>query len=74
MEKTTIKQLKKLGLNNSEIKIYTYLLEYGVSTPTIISKKTLILRPNCYSVLDNLERMGIVNWRISYSHTSLQSD
>lgn len=53
-------QLKEFGLKQSEIRIYLYLLEQGVSTPPQIAAGTLIARPNCYLVLQTLEDKGLI--------------
>ena len=53
-------KLKKLGLNQSEIRIYLYLLEHGVSTPPQIANGTKIARTNCYNVLNKLKEGGLI--------------
>lgn len=53
-------QLKKIGLLDSEIKVYLYLLEYGISTPPQIAKGTGIMRTNCYNVLQGLTSKDLV--------------
>jgi len=59
-----LKRLKNIGLNNSEITVYLYLLEFGLSTPPQISKGTKIARTNCYNILRNLKDMGLVTSRM----------
>ncbi|MBI4599134.1 helix-turn-helix transcriptional regulator, partial [Candidatus Uhrbacteria bacterium] len=49
-----------IGLKESEIKIYLYLLEHGVSTPPNVSRGTNIARPNCYPILQDLKDKGLV--------------
>lgn len=51
---TLKEQLKTLGLNATEIRVYLYLLEHGLATPSQISKGTGIQRPNTYHVLQSL--------------------
>lgn len=53
-------QLKEIGLFESEIKVYLYLLENGLSTPPQIAKGTKIARPNCYQVLRSLKERGLI--------------
>jgi sugar-specific transcriptional regulator TrmB len=53
-------QLKSIGLNHSEISVYLFLLENGVSTPPIVSRGTKIARTNCYNVLQALEEKGLI--------------
>jgi sugar-specific transcriptional regulator TrmB len=47
-------QLKQIGLKDSEIKIYLYLLEHGAALPPQIAKGTGIVRNNLYSLLRSL--------------------
>lgn len=53
-------QLKLLGLNNSEITVYLFLLENGLSTPPIVSQGTKISRSNCYNILAELKNKGLI--------------
>lgn len=53
-------KLKSLGLNSSEVAIYLFLLENGVSTILGISKGTNILRTNCYGVIKNLQEKELI--------------
>lgn len=52
--------LKDLGLVSSEIRVYLYLLEHGLSTPTQIARGTGIQRTNCYHVLRSLLEKGLI--------------
>ncbi|HLD17846.1 MAG TPA: helix-turn-helix domain-containing protein [Patescibacteria group bacterium] len=54
-------QLKQVGLQGNEIKIYLYLLGQGVSTPPQIAKGTGITRTNCYHLLRNLKEKGLLS-------------
>lgn len=56
----TTSQLKSIGLNHSEITVYLYLLENGISTPPIVSRGTKIARTNCYNVLQSLTEKGLI--------------
>lgn len=53
-------QLSQIGLNKSEIAIYLYILENGLSTPPKIAKGTGIVRTNCYHVLQQLKERGLL--------------
>ena len=52
-------ELQQLGLTNSEITIYLYLLENGVCAPPIIATGTAIARTNCYHILQGLKSKGL---------------
>ena len=53
--------LKQLDLNHSEITVYLFLLENGVSTPSIVSRETKIARTNCYHIFKSLELKGLIS-------------
>ncbi len=53
-------QLQKLALTKSEVKIYLFLLEEGVSSPPQVAKGTGIARTNCYSILASLKEKGLI--------------
>jgi len=52
--------LKKFGLQKSEIRVYVYLLENGLSTPPTIARGTGIARTNCYNILHELKEKGLI--------------
>lgn len=52
--------LKTLGLQQSEIRIYLYIMENGVSTPPQIAKGTGIARTNCYNVVESLKAKELI--------------
>ena len=54
------KQLEELGLTESEIRLYLYLLKQGVSTPPQIAKGVGVARPNCYKILQSLKEKGLI--------------
>ncbi len=54
------KELHLLGLSASEIRIYLYLLGYGLATPSKIAKGTGMQRPNTYHVLTSLMEKGLL--------------
>ncbi len=53
-------ELRKFGLQKSEIRVYLYLLEQGLSTPPGIAKGTGIARTNCYNILKELKEKGLI--------------
>lgn len=54
------KQLKKLDLKDSEIKIYLTLLSIGKAGVSEISRKTSINRTTAYSPLESLSKKGLI--------------
>lgn len=54
------KELSEIGLSKSEITIYSYLLENGLSSPPQIAKGTKIARTNCYNILQSLKEKGLI--------------
>lgn len=54
------KGLAQLGLNQSEITVYLYILEQGLATPPQIAKGTRIARSNTYHILKNLKEKGFI--------------
>ena len=56
--------LKKLGLDEKEIKVYLALLRLGSVTASKISKETDIDRATCYRYLDSLINKGLVSYVI----------
>ncbi len=54
------KHLKLAGLNQSEITVYLYLLENGLSSPPDVSHGTKITRTNCYNILNELISKGLI--------------
>ena len=57
---TIEEQLRSLSLTKSEIKIYLFLLEQGLSTPPQVASGTGIVRTNCYNVLVSLKDQGLI--------------
>lgn len=53
-------QLKLIGLNHSEITVYLFLLENGLSAPPQVSRGTSIARTNCYNILESLLGKGLI--------------
>lgn len=56
------KSLKKLGLEESEIKVYLTLLKIGSSTVTILAKQTNLNRSYLYDILERLINRGLVSF------------
>lgn len=54
--------LKRIGLSESEIKVYLSLLKLGKANVTIIAEESGIHRTNIYSILDKLKDMGLVSY------------
>lgn len=54
------KELKKIGLHRSEIKVYTHLLQAGMATPPQIAKAVGIARTNCYNLLQSLKAKKLI--------------
>jgi len=53
-------QLNAIGLTKSEIAVYLFLIENGISTPPRISKGTKIARTNCYNILQSLKEKRLI--------------
>ena len=60
IESKAEKQLKNLGLNSYEVKIWTALLSRGVSTAGELSDIANVPRSRSYDVLESLEKKGFV--------------
>lgn len=53
-------QLRQLGLGQSEVKVYLFLLEHGLASPSEVAKGLSMQRPNTYQVLRSLVERGLV--------------
>lgn len=53
-------ELKKIGLNKSELKVYMHLLANGLSSPPQIAAATGIARTNIYHLIDDLLERGLI--------------
>ena len=53
-------ELKNIGLNKSEIAVYLYLLEHGVSSPAEIANGVQSIRTNTYNVLQELRDKSLI--------------
>jgi len=56
-----LEQIKKLGVQNNEARIYLALLELGRATVTEISKKASLNRTTGYDILERLCLKGVAN-------------
>ena len=54
--------LKKLGLTEGEIKVYTSLIKMGRAPITIISSKTGLNRTGLYDIMEGLIEKGLVSY------------
>jgi len=55
-----IDQIKKLGLNEYESRVYNSMLKIGKSSAVLVSKQAAIPRARVYDVLFSLEKKGFV--------------
>lgn len=53
-------ELQQIGLNKSEISIYTFLIQNGTSSVQNVSRETKISRTNCYYVFKQLTEKGLI--------------
>jgi sugar-specific transcriptional regulator TrmB len=56
-----IEELKKIGLNEKEAKIYLALLELGEANIQQLSKKSAVKRTTVYDILEGLKQKGLIN-------------
>jgi len=54
-------ELKKIGLNKNEIKVYLSALELGEATTTRLSQKSKVKRTTVYLVTDSLKGKGLIS-------------
>jgi HTH-type transcriptional regulator, sugar sensing transcriptional regulator len=57
----TLKELKKIGLTDGEIKVYKALLELGETTKTNLAKKAEVSPSNIYDITNRLLEKGIIS-------------
>ncbi len=57
-----LKELEVLGLSNGEIKVYSAILEIGITSLNNIQEKTGIERRNIYDILNKLIEKGLVSF------------
>ncbi len=61
------KQLKELGFEDKEIRVYLACLEEGLNTPTSLGKKTGLKRATVYFYLDKLKQKELIIYEIKKS-------
>lgn len=54
-------ELKKIGLNKNEVKVYLAALELGEATTTRLSQKSKVKRTTVYLVTDSLKEKGLIS-------------
>jgi sugar-specific transcriptional regulator TrmB len=64
--------LKKIGLTSGEIKVYSAVLEIGISSLNSIHEKTGIERRNIYDILNKLIEKGLVSYTIEKGKKKFQ--
>ena len=57
-----IEELKLLGLNEIDVKVYLKLLEIGESLASEIAKKSNVSRASIYDILERLQKEGLVSF------------
>lgn len=67
-----IKNLRELGLSEGEIKVYTAVLELGISSLNKIQEKTGIERRNIYDILNKLIEKGLISYTIEKGKRTYQ--
>ena len=67
-------QLRTLGLHQTEIVIYLFLLKNGLSTPPVVSRETGIARTNCYNILLELKEKGLIEEKIQAKKKAYQAN
>jgi len=56
-----INALKRIGLSESDIKVYTSLIKLGKANVGLIAEASGVHRTNIYSILDKLKDMGLAS-------------
>lgn len=68
-------ELKLLGLNNKDIKVFLATLELGESSASEIAKKSKLSRSSIYDILERLEKEGLISYTIKdYKKYFIASD
>ena len=52
--------LKKVGLTDSQARVYYCLLQDGTMSPPELAEKTGLSRENCYAIANRLTELGII--------------
>lgn len=67
-----LEYLQKIGLTQGEIKVYSAVLELGISSLNGIHEKTAIERRNIYDILNKLIEKGLVSYTIERNKKTFQ--
>ncbi|MEX0932914.1 MAG: helix-turn-helix domain-containing protein [Candidatus Pacearchaeota archaeon] len=67
-----LENLKELGLSAGQIKVYSAVLELGISTLNKIQEKTGIERRNIYDILNKLIEAGLISYTIEKGKRTYQ--
>jgi HTH-type transcriptional regulator, sugar sensing transcriptional regulator len=67
-----LEYLRKIGLAEGEIKVYSSVLELGISTLNNIHERTGIERRNIYDILNKLIEKGLVSYTIEKGKKTFQ--
>jgi sugar-specific transcriptional regulator TrmB len=67
-----LERLKELGLSKGQIRVYTAVLELGISTLNKIQEKTAIERRNIYDILNKLIEAGLISYTIEKGKRTYQ--
>ncbi|MBI5728992.1 MAG: hypothetical protein HY983_01980 [Candidatus Magasanikbacteria bacterium] len=67
-------QLRSLGLHQTEIAVYLFLLKNGLSAPPIVSCETGIARTNCYNILLELKNKELIEEKTVAKRKSYQAN
>ncbi len=67
-----LKELKELGFSDGEIKVYSAVLDLGISSLNKIQEKTGIERRNIYDILNKLIERGLVSYTIEKGKRTYQ--
>lgn len=67
-----LENLRELGLSGGQIKVYTAILELGISTLNNIQEKTAIERRNIYDILNKLIETGLISYTVENGKRTYQ--
>lgn len=67
-----LNKLETLGLSEGQIKVYTSVLELGISTLNKIQEKTGIERRNIYDILNKLIEKGLISYTVEKGKRTYQ--
>ena len=64
--------LRSIGLSDGEIKVYSAVLELGISSLQSIHEKTAIDRRNIYDILNKLVEKGLISYTVEKGKKTFQ--